>query len=584
MNAETLRMAIGGRNALTRWSLIVWLTFGILFSTFGGLRYGFTLNALMPVVLVVHLLLIPPILLFRSIMIRASANRLRPWLGLGLFALLGGIRVVLPLVVAPALGVTLSSNAGAFALLSLANGMASAIVILGVTAVVVDGSRRNRAIIDNLAALDAEFERARAFDEAELADLEARSVAQITTMLEQELRQVQAEWGNAPDQAASRIRSLATDIARPLSHALAQGDEWIPEAVDITVKPPRWRRFSAVIAEMRPAPPLVPFILLELIALPFAIAEPVGGVGFAASMVLLLGGIMFALSWVVLRLWPAGPTTMLRLASLVVLYAVIGFVATVIRSFLVELQTGIQNPLWIAPFMLVLTSIGVSFTIAIQARQREDRDRLAVSVARNAQLNAQVRERTRQVQRRIAKLLHSNVQAELIASAGLLATRPHESSDAASQEDAVSQELTRLTSAIHDRLVPSIEPAIPAKERVRDLTSLWSGIMDVTLEADERAWTSLDQDPGALDAVIDVVAEGLTNAVRHGNGPEMIIDLRVDADEIVVRLTSMGSLVQSAQPGFGSEILSEATSTWTLEAEGEQIRLTTHIPLVPAPV
>ena len=584
MNAETLRMAIGGRNALTRWSLIVWLTFGILFSTFGGLRYGFTLNALMPVVLVVHLLLIPPILLFRSIMIRASANRLRPWFGLGLFALLGGIRVVLPLVVAPALGVTLSSNAGAFALLSLANGMASAIVILGVTAVVVDGSRRNRAIIENLAALDAEFERARAFDEAELADLEARSVAQITTMLEQELRQVQAEWGNAPDQAASRIRSLATDIARPLSHALAQGDEWIPEPVDITVKPPRWRRFSAVIAEMRPAPPLVPFILLELIALPFAIAEPVGGVGFAASMVLLLGGIMFALSWVVLRLWPAGPTTMLRLASLVALYAVIGFVATVIRSFLVELQTGIQNPLWIAPFMLVLTSIGVSFTIAIQARQREDRDRLAVSVARNAQLNAQVRERTRRVQRRIAKLLHSNVQAELIASAGLLATRPYETSDAASQEDAVSQELTRLTSAIHDRLVPSIEPAIPAKERVRDLTSLWSGIMDVTLEAEERAWTSLDEDPGALDSVIDVVAEGLTNAVRHGNGPEMIIDLRVDADEIVVRLTSAGSLVQSAQPGFGSEILSEATSKWALEAEGEQIRLTTHIPLVPAPV
>ena len=584
MNAETLRMAIGGRNALTRWSLIVWLTFGILFSTFGGLRYGFTLNALMPVVLVVHLLLIPPILLFRSIMIRASANRLRPWLGLGLFALLGGIRVVLPLVVAPALGVTLSSNAGAFALLSLANGMASAIVILGVTAVVVDGSRRNRAIIDNLAALDAEFERIRAFDEAELSELEARSVAQITTMLEQELRHVQAEWGNAPDQAATQIRALATDIARPLSHALAQGDEWIPEAVDITVKPPRWRRFAAVIAEMRPAPPLVPFVLLELIALPFVIAEPVGGVGFAASMVLLLGGIMFALSWVVLRLWPAGPTTMLRLASLVILYAVIGFVATVIRSFLVELQTGIQNPLWIAPFMLVLTSIGVSFTIAIQTRQREDRDRLAVSVARNAQLNAQVRERTRQVQRRIAKLLHSNVQAELIASAGLLATRPYETSDAASQEDAVSQELTRLTSAIHDRLVPSIEPAIPAKERVRDLTSLWSGIMDVTLEADERAWTSLDQDPGALDAVIDVVAEGLTNAVRHGNGPEMMIDLRVDADEIVVRLTSMGSLVQSAQPGFGSEILSEATSTWTLEAEGEQIRLTTHIPLVSAPV
>lgn len=578
MNAETLRSAIGGRNALTRWSFIVWLAFGILFSTFGGLRYGFTLDALMPVVLGVHLLLIPPLLLFRAIMIRATRKRLRPWLGLGLFALLGAIRVVLPLVVAPALGVTLSSDAGSFALLSLANGMASAVVILGVVAVVVDGSRRNRAIVENLAALDAEFERIRAFDEAELSELEARSVAQITTMLEQELRQVQADWGNAPEQVAPRIRALATDIARPLSHALAQGDDWISEAVDITVKPPRWKRLTAVVAEMRPAPPLVPFILIELIALPFVIAEPVGGIGFAAFMVLLLGGMMFALSWVVLRLWPAGPTTVLRLTFLVVVYAVIGFVTTMIRSYLVELQTGIENPLWIAPFMLVLTSIGTSFTIAIQARQREDRNLLAASVARNAQLNAQVRERTRQVQRRIAKLLHSNVQAELIASASLLANRSKEAGNAASRDMSISQELDRLTSAIHDRLVPSTEPAIPAKERITDLTSLWSAVMDVTLEAADEVWTVLDQDQGALDAVIDVVAEGLTNAVRHGNGPQIVISIACDGSEVVVLLTSRGSLAQGTQPGLGSEILSEATSKWALEAKGDQIRLTTHIP------
>lgn len=578
MNAETLCSAIGGRNALTRWSFIVWLAFGILFSTFGGLRYGFTLDALMPVVLVVHLLLIPPLLLFRAIMIRATRKGLRPWLGLGLFALLGAIRVVLPLVVAPALGVTLSSNAGSFALLSLANGMASAVVILGVVAVVVDGSRRNRAIVENLAALDADFERIRAFDEAELSELEARSVAQITTMLEQELLQVQAEWGNAPEEAATRIRALATDIARPLSHALAQGDGWISQAVDITVKPPRWSRFKAIVAEMRPAPPLVPFILIELIALPFVIAEPVGGVGFAASMVLLLGGMMYTLSWVVQRLWPAGPATALRLTYLVVVYAVIGFVATIIRSYLVELQTGIENPLWIAPFMLVLTSIGTSFTIAIQARQREDRDLLAASVARNAQLSAQVRERTRQVRRRIAKLLHSSVQAELIASAGLLANRSKEAGDAASHDMDISQELNRLTSAIHDRLVPATEPVIPAKERITDLTSLWTGVMDVTLESDDEVWTVLDQDPGALDAVIDVVAEGLTNAIRHGNGPQIVISIAIQGSEIILLLTSFGSLTQGRQSGFGSEVLTEATSTWALEAESDQIRLTTHIP------
>lgn len=584
MTAETLRLAIGGRNAFTRWSLLVWLTIGILLSTFGGLRLGLTLSVLLPIVFGVHLLLIPLFLLCRMIMVRATAQGPRPWLGLSLFACLGAIRVLLPVAVAPLLGVTLSGNADVLALLSIPNGMASAIVVLGVVAVVVDGSRRNRAIVDNLTALDAEFERTRAFDEAELADLEARSIDHITDLLEGELRQVQSEAGNSPVQAAARIRALANDVARPLSHALAQADEWIPEAVDVTVKPRRWVRIRETIAEVRPAPPLVPFILIELIAISIVLAEPVGGVGFAAFMMLVVGAIMFALSWVVLRLWPAGPTTVLRLIALIVLYAVIGLVAMWVRTLIVEWEAGIYNPLWIAPFMLVVVSMGVSFTNATQVRQREDRDRLAMSIARNAQLNVRVRERTRRVQRRIAKLLHSNVQAELIGSAKLLGARASRADDPGWEHDGVSQELKRLASAIQARLAPESEPAVPARQRVRDLTSLWSGILDVELEADAQAWAALDQDPEALDAVIDVVAEGLTNAVRHGNGPQGVVSIALDGGEIVVHLTTFGSLAQGTEPGFGSEILTEATSQWVLDADGDRILLTTRIPYLPSRV
>lgn len=584
MTGESLRLAIGGRNAFTRWSLVVWLTIGILLSTFGGLRLGLTLSALLPVVLGVHLLLIPLLLLCRMIMIRATALRPRPWLGLGLFACLGGIRVLLPLVVAPFVGVALSGNADALALLSIPNGMASAIVVLGVVAVVVDGSRRNRAIVENLTALDAEFERTRAFDEAELADVEARSIDQITNMLEEELRQVHSEAGNSPVEAAARIRVIASNVARPLSHALAQADDWIPEAVDVTSKPPRWVRIRETIAEVRPAPPLVPFILIELIAISIVLAEPVGGVGFAALMMMLTGAIMFALSWIVRRLWPPGRTTVLRLIALIGLYAVIGMVAAWVRTLVVEWQTGIYNPLWVTPFVLIVVSLGVSLTIATEARQREDRDRLAMSIARNAQFNAQVRERTRRVQRRIAKLLHSNVQAELIASAKLLTARASRADDPGWAQGDVLQELDRLAQVIQQRLAPATEAAVPAQERVRDLASLWSGILDVALEAEGQTWAALDQDPAALDAVIDVVAEGLTNAVRHGNGPQSDVSIALDSGEIVVRLTTFGSLAQGTEPGFGSEILTEATSQWVLDADGDRILLTTHIPYLPTRV
>lgn len=574
MNAAALRLAIGGPDALTRWSLVGLLPLGVLAGTLWGLRNGLALSAWLPVVIGVHLFLILPFLLCRAIMIRASDKAPRPWLGLATFAFLGGLRALMLVSAGALMGVTLPRGA---VIDFIPNGIGTGIAILGVVAVVVDGNRRHRAVVEQLAALDAEFERTRAFDEARLAEVEARSVARITGLLEQELRQLQAGADTAPDVTAAQLRTLASDIVRPLSHDLAQGDQWIPSAEDVTAKAPRWVRIRDVIADVRPANPLVPFLLIQLIALPTAVSERVGGVGFAAFIMLLIGGIMYALSWVVARLWPLGRTTMPRLIVLFALYAVIGTFAAWVGMIITQWYAGVHDPRWIAPFFLIITSMGVSFTTAIQAHQRDDEARMAMSVARNAQLNADVRERTRRAQRRVAKLLHSNVQAELIASAMLLAERASASSDASAQQGEVSQELDRLTAAIRERLAPSAEPVGRAKERLLDLTSLWSGAVDVTLEADDETWAALDQDPGAIDAVMDVAAEGLTNAVRHGEGSEVILKMERDADDIAIRVTSRGRLAAGARAGLGSSFLDASTREWELREEAGEVHLTASV-------
>ena len=89
MNAAALRLAIGGPDALTRWSLVGLLPLGVLAGTLWGLRNGLALSAWLPVVIGVHLFLILPFLLCRAIMIRASAKVPRPWLGMATFAFLG---------------------------------------------------------------------------------------------------------------------------------------------------------------------------------------------------------------------------------------------------------------------------------------------------------------------------------------------------------------------------------------------------------------------------------------------------------------------------------------------------------------
>ena len=581
MNAAALRSAIGGPDALTRWSLVGLLPLGVLAGTLWGLRNGLALSAWLPVVIGVHLFLILPFLLCRAIMIRASAKVPRAWLGLATFAFLGGLRALMLVYAGALMGVTLPRGA---VIDFIPNGIGTGIAILGVVAVVVDGNRRHRAVVEQLAALDSEFERTRAFDEARLAEVEARSIAKITDRLEQELRQLQAGADTAPDVTSAQLRTLASDIVRPLSHDLAQGDQWIPSAEDVTAKAPRWERIRDVIADVRPANPLVPFLLIQLIALPTAISERVGGVGFAAFIMLLIGGIMYALSWIVARLWPLGRTTVPRLIVLVALYAVIGTFAAWVGMIITQWYAGVYDPRWIAPFFLIITSMGVSFTTAIQAHQRDDEARMAMSVARNAQLNADVRERTRRAQRRVAKLLHSNIQAELIASAMLLAERANGSGDASARQGEVSQELDRLTATIRERLAPSAEPVGQAKERLLDLTSLWSGAVDVTLKVEDEAWAALDQDPGALDAVMEVVAEGLTNALRHGEGSQVAVRMDRDADGIAIRITSRGRLAVESRAGLGSSFLDASTREWQLSEEAGEVHLTASVDVTLMPV
>jgi signal transduction histidine kinase len=574
VNAATLREAIGGPDALTVWSLVVLLPLGVLASTLWGLRNGLTLATWLPVMIGVHLFLILPFLVCRRIMIRASAKGPRPWLGLGMFALLGGLRAFIGISAGALMGVALPRGA---VIDFVPQGIGSGIAILGVVAVVVDGNRRHRAVVEQLAALDAEFERTQAFDEAQLAEVEAQSVSQITDMLEQELRKLQSKAEMAPDVTASQLRTLAGDIVRPLSHDLAQDDWWMPEAEDITARPPWWQRLREVVADVRPANPLVPFLLIELIALPTAISERVGGVAFAAFVMLVIGITVYAGSWAVARLWPVGRTTVARLVALVVLYALIGTLASWVAMTTTQWYAGVHSPIWTVPFLLVITAMGVSFTTAIQAHQRDDEARMVVSVARNAQVNAEVRERTRRAQRRVAKLLHSGIQADLIASAMLLAQRASGSGGATSQPGDVSRELDRLTSTIRERLAPTAEPVGQAKERILDLTSLWSGAVDVELEADADAWAVLDQDPGALDSVMDVVAEGLTNAVCHGAGSHVALRMERDDDVIAIRVTSRGRLAAGSRAGLGSNFLDASTREWQLREEAGEVHLTASV-------
>ena len=569
MNSATLRSAVGGPNALSVWSLVVFIPLGLLSGTLWGLRNGLPLGPWLAAMALLQAALLLPFWLCRAILLRANRKGPRPVIGVAMFAFLGGLRAVLVVYTGAAMGVELPTGS---VVDFIPNGVGIGVAILGIVAIVVDGSRRHRAVTQNLMDLDAEFERVRAFDEAELAGLEARVIDEVTGLLEGELRTLQSTAEQEPELAAARLRDLAATIVRPLSHEIADRDAWAASGDPIGAKPPRWQRAKAVIGDMRPANPLVPFLLVELIALPTAISERVGGVAFAAFVMLLGGAVILSLSWLLARTWPAGRTTLSRLIALVLAYVVIGTAAAWVMMTVTKIFAGVDNPIWIAPFYLTAIAIGLSVFTAISVQQRATEDRLAHAVARNAQLNAHVRLRSQQAQRRIAKLLHANVQAELTAAAWALAQTP-----GSSATEGGAQQIERLVTSIRTALQVQEQPIGPAREHILELVSLWSGALAVDVTVPDDVWPVLAEDPDALERVSDVICEALTNAVRHGRDSTAALTMAVDGEAIGVRVASNGSLSPGARPGLGSRFLAESAQTWSLTELDGQVCLTASI-------
>jgi len=225
---------------------------------------------------------------------------------------------------------------------------------------------------------------------------------------------------------------------------------------------------------------------------------------------------------------------------------------------------------WNASFLLVvlviypLLALALSAASAIEAQRRDIEDDMAGLVARQAQVVDRLRVRVAAARRRIANALHSSVQAEIIASALSLAR----TGDTGAAQEEIDRLADRVSAALHP-------PAADARlrERLDELSLLWEGVLDVRIDAADDLWSTLDADPSTQAAVVDVVAEALTNAVRHGRSSWARVSLTLTRTILIVEVVSGGRLGAAPRPGLGSRTIAEASSRWSLEDSGDGVRL-----------
>jgi hypothetical protein len=182
-----------------------------------------------------------------------------------------------------------------------------------------------------------------------------------------------------------------------------------------------------------------------------------------------------------------------------------------------------------------------------------------------------------QVNRRtMAQVVHGRIQARLQAASIKISQATKITADL------VAEIRADLNQAILDTHETSFEN-LGVRKQLDDMVDHWLGICDLTVTLEGEVEQHLDGANLAKTAVVEVIREGLNNAVKHGEADEA---------DVVIRLLEPGrvSIVMRnavhAQPtgvqssiGYGSRMLDQITEYWSVEFEDRDAILTATVAL-----
>lgn len=171
---------------------------------------------------------------------------------------------------------------------------------------------------------------------------------------------------------------------------------------------------------------------------------------------------------------------------------------------------------------------------------------------------------------RLGRVIHGEAQARIVATA--LQIQLGESND-------VEDRVASLETDIHRALVAEEDEADWRRVWHRVLR-VWEYSVDVHQQLDPVAEQRLDDDAVAAHAVVSVMREGVTNAVRHGGARRLDLELSL-ADDDVLRLVIADDGTggrPDGPPGMGSRTMDAACLEWNLSTHSIGHTLIARIP------
>ncbi|GAA1448462.1 hypothetical protein [Leifsonia poae] len=483
------------------------------------------------------------LLLACRLLLRPVRGGFRPTAVLLVFAVVGAARPYLFLGSAALLGIDVTVGDMAS---RVAVNIVVCVVSFALIAICVDLVHEHFRVLGRLRAVqraaDADSETGR----RRIEELRENVVDAVLARIDETVRPA-IRPGLAPGEASRLLRSIANDIVRPVSHDLFDSEPDEPVATAPELAEPRMRDWLlASVTELRPAPPVFTSLLFVALFVPYAVGAygiPLTVVqGVIAAALLYAGNVV--VGWAARH--AAGPA-----ATVVVIggYFAVGVVVAAESTALVDLSGFRTDLVWMQALLFPVIACAIALVVSLAASLGDDERRLEESLQSSVAVAARVRAAYDHERTGLATLLHSGVQADLIATALAIA-----GDDDADAEGAVRDALDRIRAELEGAPVETRDGRGP-RVQVGRLVDSWSSAMPLAAEIDEAVWDRL-HDPVRRQVVVDAVSEGLANAVRHGDGSAVTLAVRASGRDGVTVVVTSGGQLRGGRPGIGLRDLS----------------------------
>jgi len=462
---------------------------------------------------------------------------------------------------------------------------------------------RHRDAVATLRASATQLEAALDSGEQALHAERERLRTQVRSLLEARLGPAAV---GSPTFTAERLRAIAEEVLRPLSHRLAdtrtgfEPAQWRSEGAE-----PRWR----VLRELRPEPVVRPRLLTVIMVLltfrlgvtfvaptdePSWPSLPQSGVtvtvdwpSLTSSLLLhvtTLVGILIGTRLLARRLAAARrPSTLVARWTL----ANVGQVAlgltvfAIIRLAHLLPMFGTLSPVTPAmllgftlPLVLVTATVSTfeaaqSALAGITATKERTNHELAQAVARTNALLTHER-------RTFARQLHASVQAAVNAGSLLL---ERAEADGTLDDTVIARVAQRI-----ERAVAGLESDVDEADlgsRAAEITTAFEDLATVTFEVDEATRARLDADAAARATLSDVIIEACANAVLHGRASRVAVRIGpAEGAAVALEVIDDGAPQPSQErAGLGTRVLETSCTAWSLTHREDGTTLTATMPV-----